>query len=351
MKKILTMMMAAAVLFAAQAEEKKFQIPTNTNPGKICLLVTDVGTIDTVAGTEEFLAKIKKFNVDSAPEVSAADKAKDPNIAQREINFRFNDNVKRYNEQQAEIARQNRRMERILENLRTSIQGGKQRDIIVAKNYLQSYLTQYSDFIQVIDRANTNLAEVEKAIGGNDQQDIASACVFLTVIMQDLQEESTTVPVQNVMIKRTTYSQKAVGNLRDFNGNIITAFNVVAKTSRRQTSSSKSTGYNPASDLMENALKQIAEKIASYYVTSLEIKCAGPKGDEDFDADTAVFTVSGKEFENGQKLCAGKHVLTAEVDGYQPITRSINVRNNRPKTVVKLKFKKLPPAKPATETK
>ena len=341
-----------AVLFAAavQGNEKKFQIPMNTNPGKVCLLVTDVGTIDTVAKTEEFLAQIKQFNIDSAPRMSDADKATDPTLAKREINYRFNDNIKRYNEQQREIARQNRRMERILENLRTSVLGNHtKRDIIVAKNYLQSFLSPYSDFIKVIDRANTNLAEVEKAIGGNDQQDIASACVFLTVIMQDLKEESTTVSVSNTLIKRTLYTQKAVANLRDFNGNVLTAFHVVARKSRRQTSASRSSGFNPSSDMMEEVLKQIADKVAAYYVTSLSIKCTGPKGDEDFDADAVVFTLDGQEFENGDKVCAGKHILRAELEGYRTITREIRARSNRSKTTVNLKFRKIPPKKAAKQ--
>ena len=346
MKKIVTSLFAAACLATLHAEEQKFQVPASTTPGKVCLLVADVGTIDTVAKTEEFLTKIKQFNIASTPKVSEADKAINPNLAKTEVNIRFNANLKQYNEEQREIARQNRKMEAILEGLRTSIIGNEnKRDIVVAKNYLQSYLAPYTDFIKVIDRANTSLSEVEKAIGGNDQQDIASACVFLTVIMQDLKQESMTVSVANTLIKKTTYTQKAVGNIRDFNGNVLTAFNVVGKTSRRQTSASRSEGFNPASDLMENVLKQIAEKVAAYYVTKLEFKCAGPKGDEDFDADTVTFTVDGKTFEHGDQICAGAHTVTAEADGYRSITRKLTLRNNRPKTIVKLKFAKAPAAK------
>lgn len=345
MKKIVTTLFAVAFLATLHAEAQKFKVPVCTTPGKICLLVADVGTIDTVAKTEEFLQNIKQFNNSSTPKLSAGDKATNPNLAKTEVNIRFLNNLKQYNEEQREIVRQNRKMEAILDGLRTSIIGDKnKRDIVVAKNYLQSFLAPYNDFIQVIDRANTSLSEVEKAIGGNDQQDIASACVFLTVIMQDLQEESMTVSVANTRIKKTTYTQKAVGNIRDFNGNVLTAFNVVGKTSRRQTSASKSEGFNPASDLMENVLKQIAEKVASYYVTKLEFKCVGPKGDEDFDADTVTFTVDGKNFENGEQLCAGTHTVIAEADGYRPITKRITLRKNCPKTIHKLKFAKVPAA-------
>ena len=337
---------AAALIFSLNAAGKVPQ----TVPGKICILVTDVGTIDTVAKTEEFLTKIKQFNIENTPTVSAADKAADPTIAKKEINFRFQSNVEQYNEQQREVARQNRRMEQILDNLRTSVIGDStKRDIVVAKQYLQSYLSPYSDFIQVIDRSNTSLSEVEKVLNGNDQQDLASACAFLTLIMQDLKEESTTVSVGNTLIKRTVYTQKAVGNLRDFNGNVLTAFNVVAKSSRSQTSASKSSGFNPSSDMMEEVLKQIAEKVAAYYLSSVEIKCMGPKGDDDFDEESATFTIDGKDFQNGDKVLTGKHFLVAESEGYTTVKRQINVRGNRNKNVIKIRFKKAaPPVAPAT---
>ena len=65
MKKIAALLFAAVTLTVLHAEEQKFQIPINTNPGKVCLLVADVGTLQSVAKTEEFLAKIRKFNVAS----------------------------------------------------------------------------------------------------------------------------------------------------------------------------------------------------------------------------------------------------------------------------------------------
>ena len=161
--KSMTTLLATFASMFIWAQEQPFTIPTNTNPGKICILVTDVGTIDTVAKTEEFLAKIKQFNINETPVISEADKAAVPSLNKQEVIIRYEDNVQRYNEQQREIVRQNRRMERILESLRTSIIGSStKRDIVVAKQYLQSYLAPYSNFIQVIDRSNTSLAEVER---------------------------------------------------------------------------------------------------------------------------------------------------------------------------------------------
>ena len=55
--------------------------------------------------------------------------------------------------------------------------------------------------------------------------------------------------------------------------------------------------------------------------------------------------LDGQEFENGDKTVIGRHILSAEADGYRPITREITIRSNRKKSVIKLKFKKLAPPK------
>ncbi len=343
MKKIMSALLLASSVFCFAGDtnqENKFTHPQNSAPGKICILVADVGTIDTVAKTEEYLTRIKEFNTDDIPRPSEADKVANPSVVRQEVVITLNDNIRKYNEREREIAMRNRRMEQVLEQLRSSILGdAKKRDVVVAKNYLQSYLQPYSEFIQVIDRANTSLSEVEKAIGGNDQQDVASAVLFITVIMQDLHEETKTVQVGNTMVKRTMYTQKAVANLRDFNGNVVYACNVVAKSSRRDTSASRSTGVNPSSDLMEDVLKQVANLIASNLICTINVECIGPKNDDDFDEDEVVLTLDGKDFSNGDMTLTGKHVLEANMDGYKPVKKNLKLRKGGEQTV-KLKFKK-----------
>ncbi len=319
----------------------KFKIPQNAVPGKICLLVTDVGTIDTVAKTEEFLTQIKQFNTEEAPKLSAADSATNPNLAKRVTEIRFNNEMRKYSDAEREVAARNRRMESILTQVRNSIVGDEnKRNIVVAKNYLQSFLQPYADHIQVIDRANTSLAEVEKAIGGNDQQDVASACMFLTVIMQDVKEESHTVQVGNTMVKKTKHTQKAVYNVRDFNGNVVTAGNVAADASKRTTSASKVSGYNPSDDLMEGVLKQIADKMASHFLCTVEVDCVGPKGDDDFDEDDVSLTMDGNDFSSGDTVLVGvPHAFIGECEGYKTVKKNETIKKGGKKTI-KMKFKK-----------
>ena len=61
-----------------------------------------------------------------------------------------------------------------------------------------------------------------------------------------------------------------------------------------------------------------------------------------------TFTVDGKEFQNGEKVLAGKHTVVAETEGYRPIKKSVVVRAKRKKMISKLVFKKLPPPKAET---
>ena len=79
--------------------------------------------------------------MDDTSRLSDADKVADPNLAKIEVTYRFNDSVRKYSDREREIAARNRRMERVLEQLRNSIVGNdKKRSIVVAKNYLQSFL-------------------------------------------------------------------------------------------------------------------------------------------------------------------------------------------------------------------
>lgn len=343
MRKVLLFACALLTVSALCAESKKeFKVPS-PYPGKICILIADVGNIDTVAKTEEWLTKIKQFNIENTPQLSAADRAADPSFARQEIVIRYNDQLARYNEQQQEVAAQNRRMEAILHQLRTQIVGNKNtRDILVAKNYLQSYLMPYRRYIQLIDRANSSLAEIEKAIGGNENQDVASASYFLTVIMQDLNEESQTVQVGNTMVKKTVYTQKAVFNLRDFNGNVIYAGNVTANKSYRQTSASRISGRNVAPQLIEEVMKKIAVQLGEELLTELNVVCTDSQKNAGFDPEDVVIYVDDEEFENGDKIVCGPHRIRIEMDGYKVWEKNIKVVSGRDKMRVRAKLEKNP---------
>ena len=295
------------------SEAKIFKTPVNAKPGKICCVVR-IGTLSELRLEESLTSGSPYQKPFQIQKKSAAE----------------------------QIRYSNRKLTQVLDRHRSAItdqDGGRKR--IIVRNYLQSFLDPYSEHIKVVDHSNASFTKVVRAVGGNEQQDIASVCFFLTIILQDLKEESSTDTVGNVQVKTTIYTQKAVGNIRDINGNVLKAFHVVGKTSRRQTSTSRSTFFNPTEVLLENISKQIAEKVAAYFVTKLEISCRGPQGNKEFDAEEVLFFVDGKDFENGDLLCAGEHTIKAEAEGYKTITKTITLRNNCPKRVLRLKFRKL----------
>ena len=333
LKNILTCGMAVAAMLTQSlgAEESQpAQDPKYIAPQKIMLLIADVGTIDTVAKTEEYLTQIKQFNVDEIPRPTAGSAATDPNFTRMANRNEYFIEINNYKAKDREIAARNRRMEKVLEGLRNSILAdGRNRDIVVAKDYLQSYFMPYREYIGIVDRSNTSIAEVEKMIGGQDQVDVAASTYFLTVILQDLKEESNTVQVGNTMVKRTNYTRKAVAKVRDYNGNVIFALNVVGKATHRRTSATQNTGHDPASDIMEDLLKQIADRVAEEFLCKLTVKFNGPTNDADFDADTIVLFIDGREFENGDRVPFGEYTLRAECDGYYPVTRRIRITPHR----------------------
>ena len=137
-----------------------------------------------------------------------------------------------------------------------------------------------------------------------------------------------------------------MANLRDFNGNVVNSWNAVARVSHRRTGASLEEGFNPADDLMEDVLKQIAEKLGDSLTASLKIRCRGPKGDKEFDEEGVTLTLNGNDFESGPRVLAGRYVLKAELDGYQTITRNLDLKPGAPRTI-KLKF--VPASKAAAD--
>ena len=120
MKRCFALLFITALCALTAAEKKPLGLPPS-RPGKICVLVADVGTIDTVAKTEEWLSRIKQFNIQYTPKIDPADKAAAPGVVRQEIIYRTGEERRLYDEYQLEIVAQNRRMEAILEQLRTAV--------------------------------------------------------------------------------------------------------------------------------------------------------------------------------------------------------------------------------------
>ena len=247
-------------------------------PNKIKLLVLDVGTIDTVAKTEKFLAPTDKVNMDAPPSPSPADAMADPDLRRRAAHVNWETGMIEYLQTRDDIRRENQQRRKILEALRTSITGSKEnRMVVLAKDYLASALSPYADFIDVVDRSEASLSEIEKAIADKAQEEVAPATLFLTVTLGDQKEESTTVPVGNTKVKKTTYTRRAVASVRDFSNVRVCSFDVVAKAGFRQTDAVAMKGHDPSDELIIDLMNQIGKKVGEHFLREYTVKVKIPK--------------------------------------------------------------------------
>lgn len=328
-----------ASVFAQQDESKD---PPSLLPPKIAILICDVGTIDQVAKTENYLNQIKQFNTQEMPKVPPEFAAVSESAVISNLSRTQNEKWAAYREAVRAAQERNRRMERVYEGLRNLALGDStNRGLITAKMQLQAAFFEkgLDQYFAIIDRANTDIAEVEKAIGGNDQQDVASATLFLTVIAKDQKEETMTVQVGNTMVTKIKTTRVFACSVRDFNGNVVYAFEVTANATRRKTSVSQVSGYDPSEQLLKDALSKIADKIRDRFTAELNVKVKGPKNDEDFEADDATIYVNDEDFDNGSRVFSDRVVvIKVEMDGYKDGVKAVKIRQGKKSQSVTIKL-------------
>lgn len=247
-------------------------------PEKINLLLVDVGSIDTVSKTEKFLQAQDKVSLKSPPKPSAADNVVDPTLMKAAVYVNWRTGVAEYLQDKEDVRRENARRRQVLEGLRNSITGNSEnRSMVVAKDYLAVGLDEYSDFIALIERSDSSLSEIEKSISGEDQKDVAPATMFLSVILGDMKKVSKTVPVGDTKVMKTTYTRPATAKVSDFNGERVFSCEVEAKYEFRQTDAVAVEGNDPSADLIKDAMKQIAAKVADKFVKEFTVTVSVPK--------------------------------------------------------------------------
>ena len=280
------------------------QIMAQGVPNKIMLLLVDVGTIDSVAKTEKFLTTVKKVNMDAPPMPSPADAMADPGLRRQAAFVNWKTGMTEYLQTSKDIRMENEHRQKVMEALRTSITGdSSNRLVVIAKDYLASALAPYSDFIQLVDRSEASLSEIEKSIADKDQEAAAPATLFLTVTLADMKQESKTIPLGNTNVKQTIYRRRAVASVRDFNNVRIFSCDVEATAKFRQTDVVKAVGHDPADELIIDAMKQIAEKVGKYFLREYTVRVKIPKAladevsSEDFEIyiDRVVMRVKDED--------------------------------------------------------
>ncbi len=332
-------------------------------PSKINLLLVDVGTIDTVAKTEKFMAAMDKVVMAQPPAPASADAVVDPDLRKAAVRLNFITGVAEYYRTKEAVAAENARKRKILEGLRNSIVGNKDnRMVVIAKDYLASGLEDYSDFIAVVDRSDASLSEVEKAISNHDQDEVAPATLFLSVTLGDLQHVTKQMQVGSTIVQRDVYTRKATAKVSDFNNVRVYSCDVTASYNNRKTDAVAVHGEDSAiaEALIEDAMRQIAKKVGNKFVKEFVVSVKIPndvKNDITVDSVELYLDRGGKSGTEGDdsssegipvtagepfKALAVNHTVSAIVseEGFIAKPEKITLGGNKVKGVIRIQKKK-----------
>ena len=313
-------------------------------PREMKLMIASFGTINSQAEVENWLGDQLRpsENMEQLPTLSDADKIANPQMAVAVVRANWNTKKLEYMRTSREVQQENARRMKILTNLKTSmLSDASQRYTQLGREYLQSRLFKKAGrLIKVVDRGNMTIQQTEKAIKGDDADMQNGADCILSVVMGDREEDSKTIPIDNVgtKIKRTTYTAPYVGKIRDLNGNVLLSFDGTAEWRSTQDNVVKSQISDPARKLMEVVCDKIADEIVAYFTTRLSFKVKVPKG---MDEDDVEVYVDGREVDpDGTRVLAVEHIVKASLDGCKSVRKLIEIENGESSKKVKLILKK-----------
>lgn len=322
-------------------------------PREMKLMIASFGTINSQAEVEKWLGDQLRSteNLEQLPTLSDADKIANPQMAAVVARANWNTRKLEYMRTSREIQRENARRMKIMTNLKTSmLSDAAQRYTQLGREYLQSRLSRKAGrLIKVVDRGNMTIQQTEKAIKGQSADMQNGADCILSVVMGDREEDSKTIPIDNLgtKVKRTTYTAPYVGKIRDLDGNVLLSFDGTAEWRCSQDNVVKSTIADPARKLMEAVCDKIADEVIAYFTTELKFKVKAPKG---MDEDDAEIYVDGREVDvDGTRVLAFEHVVKAELDGCKTFKRIVEIESDTPSKTVRIKFKKKVPNETADD--
>ena len=312
-------------------------------PREMKLMIASFGTINSQAEVENWLGDQLRpsENMEQLPTLSDADKIANPQMAVAVVRANWNTKKLEYMRTSREVQQENARRMKILTNLKTSmLSDASQRYTQLGREYLQSRLFKKAGrLIKVVDRGNMTIQQTEKAIKGDDADMQNGADCILSVVMGDREEDSKTIPIDNIgtKIKRTTYTAPYVGKIRDLNGNVLLSFDGTAEWRSTQDNVVKSQISDPARKLMEVVCDKIADEIVAYFTTRLSFKVKVPKG---MDEDDVEVYVDGREVDpDGTRVLAVEHIVKASLDGCKSVRKLIEIENGESSKKVKLSLK------------
>lgn len=261
--------------------------------------------------------------------------------SRREIDDRFSQRDKA----RKEVDNENKRMEAKREVQRKQLLGNQTgRNILLGADTLASKLSQYSDFIDIIDRKEQDVLFQEQGEGmvgliQNDQIVKLGKQLGITHLVRGIVSDFT--PRQ---ITTETYGGKVASVQYKVGLNISVidiekmsqVYSKVITEEDKQiyTQYASVKGGNIQGELLDKAISNAAEDILNYFTVNLTINVKQPL-DEEIQIENANILIDDAQYNNGEKvrLLKGDHDISVELDDCEPYKSQIHLTKDMVKPV------------------
>ncbi len=210
-------------------------------------------------------------------------------------------------------------------------------------DWLAASLGQYSDVLTIITRTDMKEGEAEQNITNDGGSLVLAKGKFkIKPAMGDLNESSEDVQLPGGVFHRKTLQTTLTVRVERFDEEIGagTSFLIPIKTvSASGGAVAKSGDDGSLEKAVQKGCDDAAKKILDYFSANLTVKIRGPKenfepGDVNLSLDGATIQAdSPKRIIKGMYLPSGKHVLQAELDGFETVTLTEPFNGDTIKTI------------------
>lgn len=210
-------------------------------------------------------------------------------------------------------------------------------------DWLAASLGKYPDILTIITRTDMMEAEAEQNItngGGNFV--LASGKFKVKPAMGDLNEYEEDIQLPGGTFRRKTLQCSLTVRIERFDeeAGIGTSILIPIKAVSSSGGAVAQRGNDASLEqAVQKGLDEAADEIVKYFSANLTVKVRGPK--EDFEPGDVNLSLNGSTIQmdsptriiRGKFLPSGKHVLLAELDGYDTVTITEPFNNDTTKTI------------------
>ena len=183
--------------------------------------------------------------------------------------------------------------------------------------------------------------------GKKSGDDLMTAPYFIKLIFDDPRIETQKGMVSGTEMKRTTAKIGLTYEVQALSGKMVTSGNIKKEKSIRESGAVQRSGDEQSLivDTLEEAIVEAAKRINAHFVAKITVKVVPAKKDKEFDADSATLEIDGvsQEIGNEISIMKGRHTITVDLDDYkQKGSIRFDIRKSGP---VKITLRKEEPKK------